>query len=387
KYLAEKWPLERMLFRPADFYLKHNIQTLLGTRVAKLDVGEHVIELEAGRKITWEKLLLATGGAPIVPKITGLNRKGVFTFTTLDDAKAIDEYLTPSARAVVIGGGLIGVSAAEALVKRSVAVTIVEMKERILNIMLDEEMSAREEAALRQAGVNILTGHTVVEVFPGLLGNAANGVALDDGRRIPCNLVVVAIGVTPRTGLVAGTGLKVNRGIVVDQHMAASGPDIYACGDVAEAYDFIYGENRLTPIWPNAYLGGRTAGFNMAGRPAEYAGGTAMNSLNYFGLDVVSAGMVNPVDGCEVLSYQNGQNYRKVVLQDGRVVGMVFAGSIEKAGIIVGLMKDRVNVDSFKKALVAEDFGLASLPAEIWRNGLALPSEPASEPEKVGARI
>ncbi|MCL0029932.1 hypothetical protein M1O20_07350, partial [Dehalococcoidia bacterium] len=89
--------------------------------------------------------------------------------------------------------------------------------------------------------------------------------------------------------------IKVNRGIIVDRHMATSSPDVYACGDAAEAYDFVYGENRLTPIWPNAYMAGRIAGFNMAGTPTEYPGGTAMNSLKYFGLDIVAAGMVNPL--------------------------------------------------------------------------------------------
>ena len=264
-------------------------------KVEQLDIGERTVRLESGRKIGWEKLLLATGGQPIVPQIEGTSRKGVFIFITLDDAKAIDQYLSHRVqRAVVIGGGLIGVSVTEALVKRGIKVTIVEMKERILNTILDEEASALAEERLKQAGVEIITGHTVAAVSSYYLSGEVTGVTLDDGIPIPCELVIVAIGVQPRTELVAGTGIKVNRGIVVDRHMATSSANVYACGDVAEAYDFIYGENRLTPIWPNAYLGGRVAGFNMAGVPTEYPGGTAMNSLKYFGLAIVSAGMVRP---------------------------------------------------------------------------------------------
>ena len=384
EYLARNCSLEKMLFRPADFYQKNNIQTWLGSKVERLDPDEHTVELPNRKKIRWEKLLLATGGLPIVPQIKDSDRSGVFTFTTLDDAKAIDRFLNRlperTERAVVIGGGLIGVSVSEGLIKRGVRVTIVEMKERILNTILDEEASALEKEALEQSGVEIITGHTVTKVGSDS-EDTVTSVTLDDGRSIPCRLVVVAIGVRPRTELVSNTSIKTNRGIIVDRYMATSCPDVYACGDVAEAYDFIYGENRLTPIWPNAYLGGRVAGFNMAGSPTEYQGGTAMNSLKYFGLTVVSAGMVTPPDGGgEVLSARHDHSYKKVVLKDGLVVGMVFAGDIERSGIVFNLMKTGVNVESFKQAIIADDFGLASLPEEIWRPLLEMPRSALASP-------
>jgi NAD(P)H-nitrite reductase large subunit len=374
EYLASRRSLERMLFRPADFYEKNQIQTILGQKAEEVDISEHTIRLGKGRKIGWQKLLLATGGSPIVPQIEGADHSGVFTFGTLDDAKAIGQYLSRRVeRAVVIGGGLIGVSAAEALTKRGLEVTIVEMKERILNTILDEEASALAAERLKQAGVKIITGHTVAAVSSYYLSGEVTGVTLDDSRPIPCELVILAIGVQPRTDL-AGAGIKVNRGIVVDRHMATSSADVYACGDVAEAYDFIYGENRLTPIWPNAYLGGRIAGFNMAGVTKEYQGGTAMNSLRYFGLAIVSAGMVDPPDNSyQVLTKRGEHTYKKVILKDGLVVGMVFTGDIEKSGIVFSLMKERVNVEGFKQALVADDFGLISLPEEMWRPRLEAP--------------
>jgi NAD(P)H-nitrite reductase large subunit len=391
EYLVDRRPLEKMLFRPIDFYKKNRIQTILGQKAEQLDVGEHTVRLEKGRKIGWQKLLLATGGLPIVPQIEGIDHGGVFTFGTLDEAKAIDQYLDHYVeRAVVIGGGLIGVSVTEALTKRGVKVSIVEMKERILNTILDEEASALVEERLKQAGVEIITGHTVTAVGSYYLSGEVTGVTLDDSRPLPCELVIVAIGVQPRTDL-AGTGIKINRGIVVDRRMAGSSADVYACGDAAEAYDFVYGENRLTPIWPNAYLGGRVAGFNMAGVPTEYQGGTAMNSLKYFGLAIVSAGMVEPPDkSCEVLVKKGDHSYKKVILKDGLVIGMVFAGDIEKSGIVFSLMKDRVNVAGFKQVLVADDFGLISLPEEIWRERLEAPPEllassvaPPGQPEEI----
>lgn len=391
EYLSDRRPLEKMLFRPPSFYERNEIRTFLGRKAERLDLENHVVALDSGEKIKWGKLLLATGGLPIIPRIAGLERRGVFTFTTLDDAKAIDQYLSQiirrKVRAVVIGGGLIGISVTEALVKRGVEVNIVEMKEWILNTILDEPASALETARLKEAGVRMITGHTVAEVSSYSAGPVTS-VTLDDGTMIPCELVLLAIGVQPCTELVSGIGIKVNRGIVVDHHMATSHPEVYACGDVAEAFDFVYGECRLTPIWPNAYLGGKIAGFNLAGRPTEYPGGTAMNSLKYFGLDVVSAGMVNPPDDSyEVLSQSYDSLYRKVILKDGRLVGMIFVGDIEKSGIVFNLLKNQVKVDAFKPALVAEDFSLVSLPEELWRPRLTVPSSvtvsPVASPEPV----
>jgi NAD(P)H-nitrite reductase large subunit len=393
EYLANGCPLERMLFRPPDFYEKSRIRTILGEKVAQVNFDKHMVKLESGRRLTWQRLLIATGGLPIVPKIEGIGLKGVFTFTKLDDAKSIGRFLNQYGRkvsAVVIGGGLIGISVTEALTKRGVQVTIVEMKERILNTILDEEASFIEEKALTEAGVEIITGHTVGKINS-YLPDEATSVSLDDNRTIPCEMVIIAIGVQPHIELASDSDIKTNRGIVVDRHMATSIPDVYACGDVAEAYDFVYGENRLTPIWPNAYIGGRIAGLNMAGIKAEYQGGTSMNSLTYFGVNIVSAGIVTPLDdGYEAISEKHDDIYRKLILKDGLIVGMVFAGDIEKSGIIYSLMKDRVNVNSFKEVLVADDFGLASLPEEIWQARLAiLPPEvtsivtPVEQPEEV----
>jgi len=373
KYLAGERSLEGMLYRPADFYVQNSILFLPGKKVTHLELDDRTAQLEDGERICWEKLLLAPGGMPIVPQIEGIAKKGVFSFTTFDDARAIGKFLESGAsKAVVIGGGLIGISVAEALMKRGVEVTIIELKEGILNTILDEQASSMAEKAIRQAGVAITTGHSVTEISG---TQAAEGIILDNGEVIPCDLVVVAIGVLPRTRLALDAGMKVNRGIMVDRHMAGSHQDVYSCGDVAEAYDFVYGENRLTPIWPNAYIGGRIAGYNMAGVEAEYPGGTAINSLNYFGIDIISAGMPTPPnnDSYEVISQQADGLYRKVVLQDDLIKGMVFVGNIEKSGIVFGLMRDKVNVASFKQSLLADGFGLAFLPRALWQARLEIP--------------
>jgi NAD(P)H-nitrite reductase large subunit len=372
KYLTGERTFEGILFRPPDFYDQNNIIFLPGKKVTHLELDHQSAQSEDGEQIAWEKLLLAVGGKPIIPKMKGSDKRGVFTFTTLDDAKAVERFLENRRKAVVIGGGLIGISVTEALVKRGVNVIVVEMKERILNTILDQQASLMAEEVLKQAGVKIVTGHTVVEVNG---RESVEAATLDNGDTMPCDLLLVAIGVLPRPELALDAKLEMNRGIIVDHHMATNYPNVYACGDVAEAYDFVYGENRLSPIWPNAYIGGRIAGLNMAGTTDEYPGGTAMNSLNYFGIDIASAGMPTaPNDNdYETISKQEGNIYQKVILKNDLIMGMIFVANIEKSGIIFGLMRDRVNVESFKQSLLADDFGLAFFPRALWQERL-LPS-------------
>ena len=372
KYLTGERDLEGILFRPTEFYKNNYINPLLGKHVTSLSSSEHMAELDSGEYITWEKLLIASGGAPIIPKLDGLEKRGVFNFITLDDAKAIDKFLGGVSTAVVIGGGLIGVSASEALIMKGVNVTVVEMKERILNTILDEQASLMAEEALKRAGVRVITGCTVTEVTG---KEYVTAVTISNGEKIPCSLVVVAIGVMPRTELVQQTDIEVNRGIVVDRSMATNHPDVYACGDAVEAYDFVYGDYRLTPIWPNAYLGGRIAGYNMAGIETTYPGSTSMNSLNYFGLDIAAAGITAPLeeDGYEALSRQKDGIYQKVVIKDDLIVGMVFVQDIEKSGIVFGLMRDKINVCNFKHSILTDEFGLVSLPRELWQERLGIP--------------
>ena len=307
KYLTGERNLEQTLLRPADFYNANNITFISGKRVTKLLLKSHTAELDDGQRISYEKLLLALGGAPIVPQMEGSNKQGVFTYTKMDDVKAIDSYLSGAKNAVVIGGGLIGTSATEALTKRGINVTIVELKEHVLSAILDEHASSIVKRRLKNSGVKVLTGHTVAEI----IGNdKVEGVVLDNGKKVPCDLVVVAIGVSPRIELVKGTGIKINRGIVVNRRMETSHPGVYACGDVAEAHDYVHGQDRVIPIWPGAHIGGRVAGLDMADADTEYSGSTNMNTLSYFGLNIASAGIVNPPDDSyEVLHKETKNQY------------------------------------------------------------------------------
>ena len=199
--------------------------------------------------------------------------------------------------------------------------------------------------------------------------DAVGGVILTKGDKVPCDLVIVAIGVIPRTELVVGTAVKINRGIVVDNFMQTNVSDVYASGDVAEVYDFILGQNRLLPLWPLAVEEGQVAGYNMAGKKTEYRGDTNMSSLKYFGMPIISIGLANPKEDptLEILIKHDKEKgvYKKLVLKEDILMGMTFLNDIERAGIFLYLMKNHINVKNFKQELLSETFSLASLPVEV----------------------
>jgi NAD(P)H-nitrite reductase large subunit len=368
--VSGKANFEKMMCREDDFWQKHQVQALMGRTAVNLNLAEKWVALDKGDHVNFEKLLIATGGKPFVPKIGGANKDGVFTFTTLSDAEHLAAKIETAKSAVVIGGGLIGVSVTEALVKRGLKVTMVELKDNILNLILDPTASEMVENIIRKAGVTIVTGQSVQHITGTLEDdNVVSGAVLTGGEQVPCDLVIIAIGVIPRTELVSGTDVKTNRGILVDRFMRTTVSDVYASGDVAEAYDFLYGENRLLPLWPLAQLEGKVAGYNMAGKKAEYPGGTAMSALKYFGIPIISIGIANPKeeDVYESLVKHDPERnlYKKIVLKDNMIVGITLVNDIEQAGVLFHLMKNGANVKKFKQELLSEDFCLATVPRPL----------------------
>jgi len=368
--VSGKANFEKMKCRDNQFWEKNEVQALTGRTAVSLNLADKYVALDKGDRVNFEKLLIATGGRPFVPKIEGADKKGVFTFTTLSDAERLAAKIETAKRVVVIGAGLIGVSVTEALVKRGLQVTMVELKDKILSLILDAKSSEMVENVIKKAGVTIVTGQTVQRI----LGkpeddNVVGGAVLTNGDQLQCDLVIIAIGVIPRMELVSGTDVKTNRGIIVDRFMRTNVSDVYASGDVAEAYDFVFGENRLLPLWPLAQLEGKVAGYNMAGKKAGYPGGTAMSALKYFGIPIISIGIANPKenDSYEFLVKHDPEKnlYKKLVLKNNVIVGITLINDIERAGILFHLMKSCANVKKFKQELLSETFGLATLSRSL----------------------
>jgi NAD(P)H-nitrite reductase large subunit len=372
EFVSGKADMAKMKTRDDQFWQRNNVNMISGKKAISLNTAKREVTLNDRSKVSYEKLLLATGGKPFVPKMEGQEKEGVYTFTNISDAEQLAQKInTGQAKsAVVIGAGLIGISITEALTRRGIKVTMVELQDKILSLLLDPKASEIVETIVTKAGVNIVTGQSVLKIRgkPDK-EEVVGGVILTKGDQIQCDMVIVAIGVIPRTELVVGTPIKVNRGIVVDNFMQTNVPNVYASGDVAETYDFILNQNRALPLWPLAVLGGKIAGYNMAGKKADYAGGTNMSSLKYFGLPIVSIGMANPKPDPTleiIVMFDEKKNvYKKLVLKDNVIVGMTFIGEIERAGILFHLMKNKINVKQFKTALLLDDFGLAALPLSL----------------------
>ncbi len=370
EFVSEKEELSKIMCRDEAFWGKNHTEALTGTKVIDINFTEKYVTLNRGEKVCYEKLLIATGGKPFVPKMDGADKDGVFTFTTISDAEKLSEKLENSKSVVVIGGGLIGISVTEALIKLGLKVTLIELQDKILSLLLDAQGSGVVANAMKNSGVTIITGQSVKQIVGRQESNQiVGGVILADGDQIACDAVIIAIGVIPRTELVAGKEVLLNRGIVVNNFMQTNLQDVYACGDVAETWDFMLDQNRLLPLWPLAVLQGRVAGYNMAGKKTEYSGGTTMSSLKYFGIPVISIGITNLKDETpfEILvDYQPEKKvYKKIVLRDNHIVGITLVNDIERAGTLFHLMKTRVNVKRFKKALISKDFGLAMLPSSM----------------------
>jgi NAD(P)H-nitrite reductase large subunit len=350
-----------------DYTEMRNVETIVGVEAVKINPAEHRIELSNGEILEYEKLLLNMGGKPISPPIPGKELEGVTHFFTLDDAKEMRMRVLEKGakKAVVIGGGLIGLKAVEALTSLGVRVAIVELASMILSRALDPVSSQMMSEKMHACCVDVYTSNEVVEI----IGNKkVEKVRLKTGEEIETDLVYIAIGVTPDSKLAEAAGLKVNRGIEVNRYMQTSEPDIYAAGDAAKGYNFLSGENMVIAIWPVARKMGFFAGSNMMGNKMKYDGSIVMNSLYFEDFYTISYGETNPQnpEAYEILEkkYNKGRSYRKFIIKDDRIAGAVFVNDISRAGIVKSLIYERMPVSKYKDLLLKEDSAFIHLPKE-----------------------
>jgi NAD(P)H-nitrite reductase large subunit len=368
-YMCGKVAEDNVFYRLADFYKEANVECMLGVKAESVSTQNQTVSLSTGETIDYDKLLLAAGGAPIAPPIPGIERPGVFFMNTLEDARRAKGWLSHMKRAVVVGAGLTGLKTAEALVEMGQEVMVVELADRVLATTLDRVASEIVKRVFVDHGVDVITEAQVLSFNGYEKSNDLWTVTISTGESIACDTAFVTIGIRPRTELVRDTPIKTVRGILVDRHMRTNVENVYAAGDIAEAYDPLIGGTRLVPILPNAYIGGRVAGMNMSGLNAEYNLGMSVNSVNFFGLPVMSAGFAaqEEGDGFRVLTRLDGSNYRKIVIRDGKLVGFILTGSINGAGLMTGIMRAGIEVTDLEERLLNGNIGLIDLPRDVVR--------------------
>ncbi|WP_321937778.1 FAD-dependent oxidoreductase [Paraburkholderia sp. J8-2] len=266
-FLTGKVGAARVTIHPADFYENQNIVLLLHARAAALDRDAHLVQLEDGTAVGYGKLLIATGASPHVLDVPGAALAGVHGLHDIGDAAALRTDAAGKRRALVVGAGFVGVEAAAALRELGLEVTLIERGGQMLPQLHSPLLSAHFSQLCADHGIEVLTGFTV-ERFTG--NDALAGAVLSDGRALECELAVVATGVEPNCGFLSGSGLELNDGVIVDECLQSSDPDIYAAGDVANFPDAVRGARRRVEHWDNAVRQGRVAARNMRGARMPY---------------------------------------------------------------------------------------------------------------------
>jgi NAD(P)H-nitrite reductase large subunit len=361
--LAGKITMAKMPYRKEKFYKDNKVKVMLEKEVVSIDTKTKKVKLKGSKTVSYQKLLVATGGKPFVPPIKGLTQKDILTFTTIDDSLRLKELSKKIKKVVIIGGGLIGLKAAEGLIKAGLDVTVMELAPRVLSTAFDSVTSRIIQDALKKKGIKVLTSDTVTEVKK--KNGKIESVDLRSGKNLKCDAVVVAIGVVPNTDIIKGSRIKTNRGIIVNDMMATSVKDIYAAGDVAEGYDMILDAKRVLPIWTNAFVQGRIAGTNMAGQKLPFTKLLPMNSITFCDVPIISMGLTEPHEekGVKVLEQNDLKNsvHKRLIIKDNVIVGGCFVTDIDRTGIFTGLMKEKVDVSDYIGVLLDDDFSLAYL--------------------------
>ncbi len=342
-WLEGKVSDKNIYYRDPDFYEKNGVETVLGKKAARIDTANKSVVLEDGLAVPYDKLMVAAGSKPFVPPMNGLDKTHYHTFMSYDSARAIRSELKDGMKVLIIGAGLIGLKAAEALTAHNAQITVVDMADRVLPSVLDVRAGVKMQKHLENHGIRFILG-TSADEFTEHSARLKNGVSVD------FDMLIVAVGVRPNTELVADAGGTVERGIITDDTQKTSLDDVYAAGDCTVSHDISSNSDKILALLPNAYMQGEVAGKNMAGRETKYANAIPMNAGGFLGMHIISAGSY---DGEEYVE-ETENTYKKLVIRDNKLVGYILMGDVRRAGIYTGLIKERLDLDEVDKELFKE---------------------------------
>jgi nitrite reductase (NADH) large subunit len=331
--------------KPACWWRDRGVTLRYGCRATAIDCAARTVTLADGNALKFARLVLATGSQAMKLPIPGMELPGVLTFRELDDVAAIHRNARTDTRAVVIGGGLLGLEAAYGLSKSGASVTVVHVMDRLMERQLDERAAAMLKRAVEAKNIAVLTSAETVRVVG---TDRAEAVELKDGRTLAADLVVVAVGISPNIELARAAGLRVGRGIMVDDRLETSVAGIHAIGECAEHRGRCYG--LVEPAYEQAQVLAR----RLAGADVTYAGSVLATNLKVSGVGVFSAGDFLGGAGSEeiVLSDPGVGSYRKLVIADGRLVGAVLYGDTADGLWFLDLIRSQTSVEALRDDLV-----------------------------------
>jgi phenylglyoxylate dehydrogenase epsilon subunit len=359
---------ERAFLRDERYFSEQHVEYRSGQALQRLDTERHVAVLAGGNEIRYQKLLLGTGAAPVIPPIPGIDRVPYHVLRSLDDALKLKAAIASAQQAVILGGGLIGMHAAENLVKAGARVTVVEMRPQVLGGYFDATAAGLIEQAFAEHGARILTGRRVIGLAAAEQGAQ---VRLDNADTLQADLLLVAAGVKPETGYLAGSGVSLDAGILVDDAMRTNQADVWAAGDCAQARDFFGSGAILNAILPDAAEQGRIAGMDMAGDPAakRYPGGVPLNTYRFFGGYALSVGIAGLPPGAEErIRHDADGRYLRAVFADGRLLGIAGVNVFFDGGIMWQLIRRQMDVLRDMDRLLADPLSTGrDLMSRTWR--------------------
>ncbi|MBL8570900.1 MAG: NAD(P)/FAD-dependent oxidoreductase [Phreatobacter sp.] len=343
--LAGEIAREDTELKPRLWWERQGVTLVYGKRATEIDRAGRAVILEDGARLPYAKLVLATGSHPIRLPKPGMDLPSVLAFRDHNDVSAMLAAASPATRAVVIGGGLLGIEAAYGLALTGTRVTLIHLMDRLMERQLDPEAAAMLKAALEARGIAVILGADTAAVEG---EECVEGVLLTDGRRIAADMVVSAVGIRANADLARAAGLAVNRGVVVDDRLATSDPAIHAIGECAEHRGTCYG------LVEPAYQQGAALARHLAGKPAAYAGTVLSTNLKVSGVPVFSAGDFIGEAGTEVIVWRDPglRTYRKLVIREDVLTGAVLFGETSDALWYLDLIRQGRPLGRLRDAVV-----------------------------------
>jgi NAD(P)H-nitrite reductase large subunit len=347
KFISGERDAPSLSFINDDLLAHKNIRWIKGKTITRLDGAAKTVYAGDEKIASGDTVLIATGANSVTLPIGELRTaKNAFGLRHLDDARAIAASAKEARKIAVIGAGLVGLDAVYGLLEYGEKtgtrfdIRVIEMAPAALAINLDAHAAEAYQRLFEARGVVFHLGRKVVNTGSDGRGSI-NALEMDDGNSVPCDMVIMAVGVRPAIAFLEGSGVKTERAVIVDDYLASSVPGIYAAGDAAG----------LSGIWPNAQKQGEIAGYNMTGTRWPYEDRFAIkNTVNFFGLLSLSVGAIDPQEGDEVLIKEDRRNYRKLILREGAVAGVILQGEIGGSGFWQHLVKNRIPVDKLEKS-------------------------------------
>lgn len=342
-WLLGKTDEERMKYRPCDFYEKNRVAFLKGVEAVKIDLAKKSVAGSDGNNYSYDKLLIATGARPFVPPVPGLDEVKYHTFMTMADAERLRKDLTPESRVLIIGAGLIGLKCAEGILHLVKKVTVVDMASQVLPSIMDADGAKMAEEHLANKGVELNLSDSAAAFKPG-------EATLKSGRKIPFDVLVMAVGVRPNIEIAKDAGIACDRGIDADDWGHTSDPDVFAAGDCAKSFDITTGEHKILALLPNAYMQGERAGAKMSGGKAVQHPAIPMNAMGLWDMHIITAGSMIGESHLRV----SKNSYKRLATQDDRLMGYILIGDVERAGIYTALIREQTPLHTIDFALMLE---------------------------------